>query len=167
MVLLLFVGLALDAGSVYVTYGSLKRAVDSAALAAINEFKRDPDLPSMTAAAEEVFNLMNVDFANIEVLLCDADKDNIRDTGLPPIFYARCPNTPTEAPRKLVWVEAQQKAPLYFLSLMGFESINLHTNSQWPLAHQVIVPMLRLILQVVMDRILANQWLMQKKQPKH
>ena len=35
IVLLLFVGLALDAGSVYVTYGSLKRAVDSAALAAI------------------------------------------------------------------------------------------------------------------------------------
>ena len=28
VVLLLFVGLALDAGSVYVTYGQLKRAVD-------------------------------------------------------------------------------------------------------------------------------------------
>ena len=40
VVLLLFVGLALDAGSVYVTYGQLKRAVDSAAIAAANEFKR-------------------------------------------------------------------------------------------------------------------------------
>ncbi len=129
IVLLLFVGLALDAGSVYVTYGSLKRAVDSAALAAINEFKRDPNLTSMTAAAEEVFNLMNVEYSTVEVLLCDADKDNIRDTGLPPIFYARCPDTPTEAPRKLVWVQAQQQAPLYFLSLMGFNSVTLHTNS--------------------------------------
>ena len=34
LALLFFVGLALDAGSVYVTYGSLKRTVDSASIAA-------------------------------------------------------------------------------------------------------------------------------------
>lgn len=129
LTLLFFTGLALDAGSVYVTYGSLKRAVDSASLAAVNEFKRDPDLTSMTAAAEEVFNLMNIDHSSIEVLVCDADKDGVRDTGLPPIFHGRCPNSPIEAPRKLVWVQAEQEAPLYFLSLMGFNNLTLRTNS--------------------------------------
>jgi len=129
LVLLFFVGLALDAGSVYVTYGSLKRAVDSASLAAVNEFKSDPDITTMTIAAEEVFNLMNVDFSTINVRLCDEDKNGERDADLPPVFYARCPDTPTEKPRKLIWVEAQQDAPLYFLSLMGFYSVNLHTNS--------------------------------------
>ena len=34
-----------------------------------------------------------------------------------------------EAPKKLVWIEATQKAPLYFLSLLGFGSINLETNA--------------------------------------
>ncbi len=129
LILLFFTGLALDAGSVYITYGSLKRAVNSAALAAVNEFKRDPDLTSMSAAAEEVFSLMNIDHSNIEVLVCDADKDGVRDTGLPPIFHGRCPNSPTEAPRKLVWVQAEQEAPLYFLSLMGFNNLTLRTNS--------------------------------------
>ena len=134
LVLLFFIGLALDAGSVYVTYGGLKRAVDSASIAAANEFKNNPNLTLMKAAAEETFNLMNVDFADIDVLLCDADKDGYRDADLPPIFSGRCPDTnpfddTAEKPRKLVYVEAQQKAPLYFLSLMGFNSVNLHTNS--------------------------------------
>ncbi len=134
LVLLFFAGLALDAGSVYVTYGGLKRAVDSASIAAANEFKNNPNLSLMTAAAEEVLNLMNVDHSSIEVLLCDADKDGYRDAGLPPIFSGRCPDTnpldvSAEKPRKLVWVQAQLEAPLYFLSLMGFNNVTLQTNS--------------------------------------
>ncbi len=38
--LLLFVGLAVDSGVLYVTYGQLKRASDAAAVAAANNFKR-------------------------------------------------------------------------------------------------------------------------------
>jgi hypothetical protein len=129
MVLLFFIGLAVDAGSLYITYGSLKRATDAAALAAVNEFKRDPDLVSMEGAASEVFNLMGIDYSNLEVLLCDMDRDNVRDTGLPPLFELRCPNTPIEQARKLVWVEAEQEAPLYFLSMMGFNHLILRTNS--------------------------------------
>ncbi|MDO9086964.1 MAG: pilus assembly protein TadG-related protein [Anaerolineaceae bacterium] len=129
LVLLFFIGLAVDAGSLYITYGSLKRATDAAALAAVNEFKRDPDLVSMEGAASEVFNLMGIDYSNLEVLLCDMDRDNIRDTGLPPMFELRCPITPAENARKLVWVEAEQDAPLYFLSMMGFNNLTLRTNS--------------------------------------
>ena len=110
LVLLFFIGLAVDAGSLYITYGSLKRATDAAALAAVNEFKRDPDLVSMEGAASEVFNLMGIDYSNLEVLLCDMDRDNVRDTGLPPMFELRCPITPAENARKLVWVEAEQEA---------------------------------------------------------
>lgn len=129
-VLLFFVGLALDAGSVYVTYGHLKRAVDSASIAAANEFKKNPDIGSMTAAASEVFKLLNTDYLSVQVLICDQDNDGIRDSGLPPIFEGRCPDTANgEKPRKLVWVQAQQDAPLYFLSLMGFNNLTLTTNS--------------------------------------
>ncbi len=39
LALLFFIGLAVDAGAMYVTYGQLKRAVDAAAVAAANDFK--------------------------------------------------------------------------------------------------------------------------------
>ncbi len=124
------VGLALDAGSLYVTYGNLKRAVDSAAVAAANEFKRNPDTVAMTSAANEVLGMMNVDYTNLELLLCDGDNDGVRDTGLPTLFEARCPDTASgESARKLVWVRAEQQAPMYFLSLMGFNDLMISTNT--------------------------------------
>ena len=82
LALLFFVGLALDAGSVYVTYGSLKRTVDSASIAAANEFKREANVSMMTEAAEEIFNLLNVDQVTVLVRLCDEDQDRNRDTDL-------------------------------------------------------------------------------------
>lgn len=150
LALLFFVGLALDAGSLYVTYGHLKRAVDSAAIAAANEFKRGADSSDMAKTANEVMTLMNTDMStlNLQLYVCD-EKDNstwgtaayatsttpdgIRDPHLQtvsPVFWARCPDTITgETPKKLVWIEATQKAPLYFLTLMGFTNISLSTNT--------------------------------------
>jgi hypothetical protein len=141
LALLFFVGLAVDAGSLYVTYGQLKRAVDAAAVAAANDFKLHSDtetvaqrLTSMTAAAAEVLKLHNVDLSQVDltVLICDANGDGVRDASLQttyPDFYNKCPNTPTESARKLVYVSATQKAPLYFLSLLGFQWARLSTNS--------------------------------------
>ncbi|NPV84809.1 MAG: VWA domain-containing protein [Anaerolineae bacterium] len=146
LVLLFFTGLALDAGSVYVTHAQLKRAVDAAAVSAANAFKRnDPSetLPErmqrMQKAAEEVLRLQNVDMSTVDmrVYICDADGDGYRDVSLQslvPLFYNRCPNTnpfDPDAPqsRKLVWVEAKQQAPLYFLHLLGFSSITLQTDA--------------------------------------
>lgn len=129
--MLFFIGLALDAGSLYVTYGNLKRAVDSAAVAAANEFKRDADVDAMILAANEVLGLMNVDYTNLELRLCDGDDPGReRDLDLPPIFEARCPDTANgEESRKLVWVKAEQQAPLYFLSLLGFNNLMISTNT--------------------------------------
>lgn len=130
LVLLFFVGLALDAGSLYATYGNLKRAVDSAAVSAANEFKRDPNQIVMATAASETLALMNVDYATLNLRICDSDGDGVRDTGLPPLFAARCPDTASgEDARKLVWVEVEQKVPLYFLSLLGFQNLTVTTNT--------------------------------------
>jgi hypothetical protein len=82
-----------------------------------------------------VANLHEVDVTalTMDVYVCDADGDNIRDDSLQttvPVFYARCPNTlNNQSPRKLVWVEAELQAPLYFLHLLGFASVPLHTNA--------------------------------------
>ncbi len=150
LALLFFVGLALDAGSLYVTYGHLKRAVDSAAIAAANEFKRGASSADMANTADEVMALMNTDMStlNLQLYVCDEkdnstygtpayvtsnDPDGLRDPHLAlvaPVFNARCPDTTSgETPKKLVWIEATQRAPLYFLTLLGFTNINLSTNT--------------------------------------
>jgi len=136
VVLLLFVGLALDAGAVYVSYAQLKRAVDSAAVSAATNFKRNKTLAEMENAVLETLVLHNVNtdpaLLNLEVRVCDEDADGIRDTSLAtaaPQFFASCPDTTRDSPRKLVWVEAQQRTPLYFLSLIGFNYVTLNTHA--------------------------------------
>ena len=147
LALLFFVGLAVDAGSLYVTYGQLKRAVDAAAVAAANDYKlhsesetMDQRLTSMTAAASEVLKLHNVDLSQVDltVLTCtkyDSPTDpneiayeNYLQTSYP-AFYNKCPHSSTQTLRKLVYVSATQKAPLYFLSLLGFQWARLSTDS--------------------------------------
>ncbi|MBI4926525.1 MAG: VWA domain-containing protein [Anaerolineae bacterium] len=149
LALLFFVGLAIDAGVTYASYGQLKRAVDAASVAAANNFKRNAQYNQMVAAALEVIKLhsINTDPAvlDLKLFICDGDDaDNLRDIALQttnPKFYDMCPvingdvdndGTPDIDPqpaRKLVWVEARQKSPFYFLSLLGFRDIPLSTNA--------------------------------------
>lgn len=136
VVLLLFVGLALDAGIVYVSYGQLKRAVDSAAVSAATNFKRNKTLAEMEAAVLETLVLHNVNsdpaLLDLQVRVCDANSDGVRDASLEteePMFFASCPDTTRDSPRKLIWVEANQRTQLYFLSLIGFHYVNLETHA--------------------------------------
>ena len=157
------VGLAVDAGSLYVRYGQLKRALDAAAITAANEFKTGQSLDKLYEAAEEVMRMHELDMAalDLEVYICDAyetdddhdlippysgDPDGTRDRYLQttePEFYARCPNTESGlvAPRKLVWVEATQIAPMYFMTILGFNDIPLraHTTTEAAPVDLVIV----------------------------
>lgn len=143
LALLFFVGLAIDAGVAYVSYGQLKRAVDAAAVAAANNFKRGATYDQMVAAVIESLKLQNVNVdasvLQLNVQICDKDQDGFRDdvrlAAEAPAFLALCPVTDPDPlstaapPRKLVWVEARQRTPFYFLSLLGFNNITLSTNS--------------------------------------
>ena len=136
LALLFFVGLAIDAGVAYVSYGQLKRAVDSASVAAANNFKRGAAYEEMVASTLEVIKLHNIDTSpsvlKLKVDICDRDNDNVTDPDLAtknPRFFAICPDTSKETARKLVWVEAQQSTPFYFLSILGFNGISLSTSA--------------------------------------
>lgn len=142
--LLFFVGLAVDAGVMYVAYGQLKRAIDSAAVASANNFKRGKTEGEMKEAAKETLRLHNIDISELatqlNVQICDDNKDGYRDVSLQtdaPEFYAMCPvtdpnpapGTTAASPRKLVYVEARHFVNFYFLSLLGVNGINLRTSS--------------------------------------
>lgn len=137
----LFAGLAIDTGSLYVTYGQLKRAVDSAAVAAANDFKRGSTVNGMAESAREVLRAHNVDLDHVDVriFICDGNpsiggvRDGKRDLQLQtvvPAFFARCPDVDHgETPRKLIYMDAVQHAPMYFLSLLGINGFDLRTSS--------------------------------------
>lgn len=141
LAMLFFTGLAIDAGSLYITYGQLRRAIDAAAVAAANDFKQEgpgiiiPPITRMKAASMEVMKLHNLDETTMDLNLyvCDSDGDNVRDASLQtdqPSFYNQCPDTGAgEDPRKLVWIDARQEAPLYFLFLLGFKSVPLRAQA--------------------------------------
>ena len=119
-------GLAIDAASIYLTHARLKRAVDAAAVSAANDIKKEQDLPALEDAAREVLQLHNVEMTNVDLHVYDCDVAGL-DT-LAPDFYAICP-TAGYAKRKLIWVEATQASPLYFMQLLGFTEIPLTTSS--------------------------------------
>jgi len=142
LALLAFVGLVTDVGSLYWSYGQLKRALDSAAVAASNEFRRGVTQTQMRDTAMEMLRLQDVTLADttLDVFICDLNGDGLRDAqdsdgvapwdGLPPGFYAICPDTGAgQIARKLVWIDAEQAAPVYFLHLFGVTSVNIDTSA--------------------------------------
>lgn len=127
MAILAFAGLVTDVGTLYLNFTRLKRALDSAAVAAANNIK-DSSLPAsqqkayIHEAAKEMLRLNHIeDIASMDTYICD-------DTGIPSEFSDFCPD-PGEDKRKLAWVEATQLSPVYFLSLFGVDNVPITTHS--------------------------------------
>lgn len=140
-VLIIVLGFAVDSAVLFSNYTKLKRAVDAGAVSAANEYKvknakdnvNDPvNLPKLEgylkAAALEMLTMHDLDVTankiNLQVYICD--DANIQT--LAPALYTMCPAV-GQTPRKLVYVQASEEAPTYFLTLIGINSIPLTTYS--------------------------------------
>jgi hypothetical protein len=127
LALLAFIGLVTDAGSIYVSYTQLQRAIDAAAVAAANNIKYPQASEAerkqkITEAAREMLAVHNVTGVDeMTVYLCT-------DSGLPTQFAAMCPQ-PGQPPRKLAFVQATQETPVYFLHIFGLQSFNLTASA--------------------------------------
>jgi len=117
--LLAFIGLVTDVGSIYISYTQLQRAVDAAAVAAANNNK----LPQaenrevlIKESARELLKLNNITgVSDLQAYLCG-------DAGAPASFVALCPGAGQPA-RKLVYIQATQDVPIYFLQIFGVRSV--------------------------------------------
>ncbi len=131
-VVLIFIGLAIDGTSLFLNYTRLKRAVDSAAVAAANDFKRGSSLERMKQASLEILAMQQVDTGvDIRVYMCDADGDGATDTALQtqvPEFYAQCPKL-GQTQRKLIYVRAFEHSPTFFISLVGITWVPISTTA--------------------------------------
>jgi hypothetical protein len=117
-----FIGLATDAGILFTHVGHLRRAVDTAALAAANQFREDQPLSELREAAEAMIrlNMPNVDLTEVIVQRCEAKPGD-------PSF---CPDVAGgEDPRKLVRVEAKANVTLAFMPIIGFGTVEIKADA--------------------------------------
>jgi Putative Flp pilus-assembly TadE/G-like len=125
--LLILVGLAIDGAQLYLNYTRLKRAVDAAAVAAANDFKKGVSLDQMKQSAVEILAMQQVtDMVDINVYNCDSA--NIQT--LVPDFYNQCPKLlPGISKKKLIYVQAFENSPTNFVTLIGIHSIPITTSA--------------------------------------
>jgi hypothetical protein len=138
--LIILLGFAIDSAILFSNYTKLKRAVDAAAVAAANQYKvkngkvteastfnKDLLRTKMTESAYEMLVMHDLDTTtiNLHLYLCgDLDLQT-----LAPDFYSKCPAPSDPHQRKLVYIQASEEAPTYFLHLIGVNSIPITTNS--------------------------------------
>jgi Flp pilus assembly protein TadG len=112
LILVAFIGLAIDVGVVFVNYTNLRRAVDSAALAAATKYRLNVSEADMVKIAEEYLRLNGVNDPSAVVTTCDSEP------GL-------CPDDGTGLGRKLVHVVASTPVQTSFISVLGFDTVTV------------------------------------------
>ncbi|MCX6072617.1 MAG: pilus assembly protein TadG-related protein [Chloroflexi bacterium] len=117
-----FIGLAVDAGILFIQYGHLRRAVDAASLSAANQFREGWTPAEMTAAGLQVLALNGLDPTSIGVAVETCDTATI------PGDPALCMTAPA-TPRKLVRVTGTVTAHFAFLPIIGIYSAPLSANA--------------------------------------
>jgi Flp pilus assembly protein TadG len=108
--LIAIMGLALDVGQMFIENARLRRAVDSAALAASLQIRTGYDPANLEPAAVDFLNLNGIHPTSVTVEYCHTDTNTPADL---------CP-TP---PRKLVRVTVKAEAQLNFLAVIGIDSV--------------------------------------------
>lgn len=115
--LLAFIGLAVDFGMLLLQMGHLKRAVDSASLAAAVQFREGWTTQHVTDAADEFLRLNGVNLDNLS--------STITTCATAPSDLQLC----TTPRRKLVRVTSTGRVPFVFLPIIGIYSAPISATS--------------------------------------
>jgi hypothetical protein len=143
MGLLLFLGLMVDLGQIFLAKGYLRRAADAAALAAAGQIREGRTFAEIKEAAWEVSTLNGISPTSLDVQTC---KDG--DPGPDPSL---CP-APNELPRKLVRVTIGLDYPLTFLSLINIRTVHLVESSVSEAASMDVVLVIDISESMAWDR---------------
>lgn len=138
-----FIGLAVDGGILYTNIGHLRKSVDSASLAAANQFKEGLLVWQMEASAKEFLDLNNLESATAEVYICE---ETLNPAGPP--YSARhddelclceddsltfgdpnCDERDELDHRKLVRVRGILPVQFAFLPIIGFDSVDIRADA--------------------------------------
>jgi len=130
-----FVGLTVDSGILFIQIGHLRRAVDSASLAAANQFREGRTLAEIEAAADEFIDLNSLNPANAVIFICDisdptaGNSNPYHDVDIcPPDIDGNGVHNDSP-PRKFVRVEATMPVEFAFLPIIGWGSIDIRAEA--------------------------------------
>jgi hypothetical protein len=130
-----FIGLTVDSGILFIQIGHLRRAVDSASLAAANQFREGRTLAEIEAAADEFINLNSLNPANAVIYICDisdptAGNSNVyHDVDICPPDINGDGVHNDSPPRKFVRVEATMPVEFAFMPIIGWGSIDIRAEA--------------------------------------
>ncbi len=116
--LIAFVGLVTDIALLFVRYSTLRRAVDSAAIAAAGQVREGRDHLDIVSAAYQFVQLHGIGVDAINEIFVETCDTSPGDPELCPVPR-----------RKLVRVTAQIDSPTTFLSILGFGSVRLEASA--------------------------------------
>jgi hypothetical protein len=131
-----FIGLATDAGILFSSVGSLRRAVDAAALSASNQFREGQTQSDIEASARQ---FIKINLASYDPILDDPPdnpcnpEDPESDCDIA-VRVQTCENDVTLCPpgsprKKLVRVEADMRVNLAFLPIIGYDWTVIRANA--------------------------------------
>ncbi len=137
-----FTGLVTDISILFVRFSTLRRTVDSAAIAAAGQIREGTDFEAVALSARQFIQLHGLEPHRVLVETCETDIAQWRagqgaweGTPHPESSYpspSEMGNTELcnwEAPRKLVRVTAQIESETFFLRLLGINNLTLESSS--------------------------------------
>ncbi len=130
--LVAFVGLMTDGGILLIEYGKLKRGIDSAAIAASQQFRRGFTGADLSAAARNFLILNESDSANINIYRCidvEPPASPVSNGTLHTDGTIQDTDLCTTPRRKLVRVEATRTVQFGFLRVVGLNSWDISASS--------------------------------------
>lgn len=120
--LVAFVGLMVDIGVLFMEQGKLKRGIDSAAIAAAQQFRKGFVVDDLVAAANNFLILNDTAADNVLIYRCK-DGSTVVDGTI------EDPTLCTTPRRKLIRVEAQRWVPFSFLRVVGLQGRMINASS--------------------------------------
>ena len=144
--LIAIIGIALDVGVMFIENARLRRAVDSAALAAALQFRQGYTTDNLDRSAEEFLALNGIHDPNALVQVCMDPAPAPSDPDYIHYDAALC----TVPPRKLVKVVARGTAYLVFMPVIGINSA--------PIVAEAISETASVDVVLVLDRSDSMTW---------
>jgi len=127
------VGIVTDGALVNVNRGHLQRAVDAAAVSAVNQYREGREVDHLYEAVRETLQLQLPDMRNTRFYWCNqqggAGADTVEDM-LGQSYDPHNPDLCSVPPRKRVLVEAELPVRLVFLSLMWKDELMLTASAE-------------------------------------
>lgn len=132
VVLLGFVGLTTDVSLMFVRYATIRRAVDSASLAAATQMRQGTSEANVAIAAKQFVEFHGLNSIDVLVESCqtlDRTLNLDSDPEAKAEYDAKIAELCTADQRKLVKVTVQAESPTVFLRLLGWENFTLQASA--------------------------------------